>query len=450
MPEGGALPQSIEAERAVLGGLMLAPEQCLVIAESLKPEDFHRDDHKALFGLMVDMARSNKPTEMVAVIDQVRAANLVTEVGGLGYVAGLSDNVPSTQNLEYFAKVVEQRAIARRLIEGVQEIESQARTGGAELDELLDFAERTVFDVTQKSVKQDWEQLSSVVDGAFMKIQERSEAGPGEVTGVPTGFVDLDRLLAGLHPSDLLVLAARPGMGKTALALNVALNAAHHGCGVGVFSLEMSREQLATRLLCAQGRVNATNVRTGKLNKDRDWPRLVESAEALSTLDLFIDDTPGLTVTQIRSKARRLKSKCPELGLIVVDYIGLMGTIDPRASRERQVAISSMGLKNLAKELDVTVLALSQLNRGVEMRDNKRPRLSDLRESGAIEQDADVIMFIYRDEYYNPDSSPEPGVAELIVGKQRSGRIGNIKLAFQGEYLRFENLARDMGQGGYV
>jgi len=450
MPEGGALPQSLEAERAVLGGLMLAPDQCLVIAESLNAEDFHREAHGKLFGLMVGMAEANKPTEMVAVIEQVIATNAADEVGGLAYVQGLSDNVPSTQNLDYFAKIVEQRAIARRLIQGVQEIESQARTGGSELDDLLDFAERTVFDVTQQGAKQDWEQLSSVVDSAFMKIQERSEAGPGEVTGVPTGFVDLDRLLAGLHTSDLLVLAARPAMGKTALGLNVALNAAHHGCGVGVFSLEMSREQLATRLLCAQGRVNAGAVRTGNLNKDRDWPRLVESAEVLCNLPLFIDDTPGLTITQIRSKARRLKSACPELGLIVVDYIGLMGTNDPRASRERQVALSSMGLKNLAKELDITVLALSQLNRGVEMRDNKRPRLSDLRESGAIEQDADVIMFIYRDEYYNPDSSPEPGVAEVIIGKQRSGRTGTVKLAFQGEYLRFENLARDMGQGGYV
>lgn len=450
MGEGGALPQSLEAERAVLGGLMLDPEQCLVIAETLKPDDFYREAHAKLFGLMVGMAEASKPTELVAVVEHINAANVAADVGGLAYVTGLSDNVPSTQNLEYFATIVEQRAIARRLIEGVQQIEGQARAGAAELDELLDFAEKTVFDVTQQGAKQDWEQLSTVVDSAFMKIQERSEAGPGEVTGTPTGFVDLDKLLAGLHPTDLLVLAARPAMGKTAFGLNVALNAAHAGAGVGVFSLEMSREQLATRLMCAQGRVNAGAVRTGNLNKDRDWPRLVEAADVLHNLPLYIDDTPGLTITQIRSKARRLKQKCPDLGLIVVDYIGLMGTNDPRASRERQVALSSMGLKNLAKELNITVLALSQLNRGVEMRDNKRPRLSDLRESGAIEQDADVIMFIYRDDYYNPDSSPEPGTAEIIIGKQRSGRTGTVKLAFQGEYLRFENLAREMGHGGYV
>ncbi len=450
MSEGGALPQSVESERAVLGGLMLDPSQCLVIAETLKPEDFYREDHAKLYALMVGMAESNKPTEMVAVIDQVVATNCVAEVGGLDYVSKLSDNVPSTQNLEYFANIIEQRAIARRLIQGVQDIESQARGGSADLDSLLDFAEKTVFDVTQQGAKQDWEQLSSVVDTTFMKIQARAEAGPGEVTGVSTGFIDLDKILAGLHKTDLMVLAARPAMGKTALALNIALNAAHQGCGVGIFSLEMGREQLATRLLCAQGRVDAGNVRTGRLNQDRDLPRLVEASEVLSNLALFMDDTPGLTITQIRSKARRLKSKCPELGLIVVDYIGLMGTNDPRASRERQVAISSMGLKNLAKELDVTVLALSQLNRGVEMRDNKRPKLSDLRESGAIEQDADVIMFIYRDDYYNKDSSPEPGVAEVLIGKQRAGQTGTVKLAFQGNYLRFENLARDIGHGGYV
>ncbi len=448
MAEGGALPQSVEAERAVLGGLMLDPEQCLVIAETLKPEHFHRESHARLFEIMVGMAEANRPTELLAVVEQVVSAGRVSDVGGLAYVQGLSDNVPSTQNLDYYAGIVSKHALARRLIEGVQGIEEQARTGGQELDDLLDYAEKTVFEVTQQGAKQDWERLSQIVDSAFMNIQERSQ-NSGEITGIPTGFLDLDRLLAGLHPTDLVVLAARPAMGKTALALNIALNAAHHGAGVGVFSLEMSRAQLATRLLCAQGRVNAGNVRTGYLSKERDWPRLTEAAEVLYNLPMFIDDTPGLSITQIRSKARRLKQRCPELGLIVVDYIGLLAG-DPKLGRERQVALCSMGLKNLAKELEVCVLALSQLNRGVEMRDNKRPRLSDLRESGAIEQDADVIAFIYRDEYYNKDSSPEPGVAEVLVEKQRSGSTGTVKLAFQGEYVRFENLARDVGGGGYV
>ena len=450
MNEGGALPQSLEAERAVLGGLMLAPKECLVIAETLKPDDFYRESHAKLFALMVGMAEANQPVELLSVIERVASSGMAEDVGGLAYVQTLPNNIPSTQNLDYYATVVSKHAIARRLIEGVQEIEGQARGGQSELDDLLDFAEKTVFDVTQQGSSQDWEQLSQVVDRSFLEIEARSTNSPGEVTGTPTGFLDLDRLLAGLHKTDLLILAARPAMGKTALALNICLNAAHHGAGVGVFSLEMSREQLATRLLCAQGRVNAGAVRTGQLTKDRDWPRLTDAAEVLYNLPIHIDDTPGLTITQIRSKARRLKQRNPDLGLICVDYIGLMGTNDPKASRERQVALCSMGLKNLAKELDVCVLALSQLNRGVEMRDNKRPRLSDLRESGAIEQDADTIMFIYRDEYYNPESSAEPGVAEVIVGKQRSGRTGTVKLAFQGEYLRFENLARDVGAGGYV
>jgi replicative DNA helicase len=447
MADGGILPQSLEAERAVLGGLMLDPDQVLVIAEDLKSEDFYKEQHASLYQLMVGMAEAQNPTELVAVIEKVNATNRAGEMGGLTYVQQLADNVPNTQNIEYYADIVAKRAIARRLIKSVQEIEGQARSG-QELDELLDFAEKSVFEVTQQGSKRDWEQLSEIVDKAFMKIQAR-DGNSGDVTGIPTGFMDMDKILAGFHATDLVVLAARPAMGKTALALNLALNAAHSGAGVGVFSLEMSREQLATRLLCAQGRVSGSNVRKGMLSKERDWPRLTEAAEVLYRLPMYIDDTPGLTITQIRSKARRLKQKDPNLGMIIVDYIGLMAG-DSKLSRERQVAIASMGLKGLAKELDVCVMALSQLNRGVEMRDNKRPRLSDLRDSGAIEQDADVIMFIYRDDYYNKDSSPEPGVAEILVEKQRNGATGTVKLAFQGEYTRFENLARDMGHGSYV
>ena len=447
MADGGILPQSLEAERAVLGGLMLDPDQCLVIAEDLKSEDFYTEKHANLYQLMVGMAEAGVPTEMLAVIEKINSTNRAQEMGGLSYVQQLADNVPNTQNIEYYGDIVAKRAIARRLIQSVQEIEGQARSG-QELDELLDFAEKSVFEVTQQGSKRDWEQLSEIVDKAFMQIQARAEHS-GDVTGIPTGFIDLDKILAGFHATDLVVLAARPAMGKTALALNLGLNAAHSGAGVGIFSLEMSREQLATRLLCAQGRVSAGNVRKGFLSKEKDWPRLTEAAEVLYRLPMYIDDTPGLTITQIRSKARRLKQKDPNLGMIIIDYIGLMAG-DSKLSRERQVAIASMGLKGLAKELDVCVMALSQLNRGVEMRDNKRPRLSDLRDSGAIEQDADDIMFIYRDDYYNKDSSPEPGVAEVLVEKQRNGATGTVKLAFQGEYTRFENLARDMGHGSYV
>lgn len=443
-----ALPQSLEAERAVLGGLMLDPDQVLSIAERLSSDDFYREVHGQLFTVMVDMAKANEPTETAAVVEKVASKGLADTTGGLDYVQRLADNVPSTQNLDYYAEIVRDRAVSRRLIISVEEIAGRARSGELDLEELLDFAESSVFAITQESAALDWEQLSEVVDRAFLDIQSRAERG-SEVTGVPTGFTDLDRLLAGLHPTDLVILAARPAMGKTALALNIATNAAMSGKGVGIFSLEMSRAQLAVRMLCAHARVDAHKVRTGFISRDRDLPRLTEASESLYRLPIYIDDTPALTVTQIRSKARRLKALHPNLGVIIVDYIGLMSG-DNRVSRERQVAMASQGLKTLAKELNLCVLALSQLNRGVEMRDNKRPRLSDLRESGSIEQDADVIMFIYRDDYYNKEQSTEPGVAEVLVEKQRHGATGRVKLAFQGVYTRFENLAQDTGSGSYV
>ena len=279
---------------------------------------------------------------------------------------------------------------------------------------------------------------------AVAKAWEEAGGASRGVTGVSTGFMDLDGRLAGFHPTDMVVLAARPAMGKTALALNLAHNAAMQGAGVGVFSLEMSKGQLATRMLTSVARVDATRVRTGELSRDNDWPRLQAASEELYHLPLHIDDTPGLTVNQIRSKCRRLKSMQPGLKLIVVDYIGLMQG-DVRVSRQEQISAASRGLKQIAKELDVTVLAISQLNRGVEQRPNKRPVLSDLRESGAIEQDADVIMFIYRDEYYNPDTTAEPGVAEVIVAKQRNGPTGTVRLAFQGQFTLFSNLAQETG-----
>jgi replicative DNA helicase len=427
---------------------MLDSEQVLTIAESLTAEDFFRESHQHLFSVIVKMAEEGEPVETVAVCEKVVAGGTADKAGGLDYVQRLADDVPSTQNLDYYAEIVRQRSVQRRLIFSASEIADQARGGDRSLTELLDFAESSVFAVTQESAGADWEQLSKVVDRAFMDIQARAEQG-SDVTGVPTGFVDLDRKLAGLHSSDLVILAARPSMGKTALALNIATNAAMSGAGVGIFSLEMSRAQLATRMLCAQARVDAQKVRTGFLSREHDWPRLTEAAEVLYSLPLHIDDSPALNITQVRSKARRLKSLNPGLKVIILDYIGLL-VGDNRISRERQVAEASQGLKALAKELDVCVVALSQLNRGVEARDNKRPRLSDLRESGSIEQDADVIMFIYRDDYYNKENSPEPGVAEVLIEKQRNGATGRVKLAFQGIYTRFENLAQDPGGGGYV
>ncbi len=444
MEEGRALPQSLEAERAVLGGLMLDPERVISMAELITPDDFYREAHKKLFRLMLDMAERGEPTEMVAVVERIVSAGKADEFGGLAYVSSLPDSVPSTENIEYYASVVRDRSLRRRLIVGAQEIANRVYTGEDELPELLDFAESTVFQVTQERTNQDWWSLGSVVDVEYTRIKKLADQR-GEVTGTTTGYRDLDKMLAGMQRSDLIILAARPAMGKTALALNICQNAAHHGHAVGVFSLEMSRGQLATRLLCAEARVSMSKVRVGMLSRDQDWPRLNEAHESLSRLQIFIDDTPGLTATQVRSKARRLKAENPNLAVIVVDYIGLMGG-DSKLSREQQVSASSRGLKALAKELDITVIGLSQLNRGVEQRTDKRPLLSDLRESGAIEQDADIIMFIYRDEYYNKES-PDKNIAEVIVAKQRNGPTGTARLFFEGEFTRFENL--DETHGGY-
>ncbi len=441
------LPQSMEAERAVLGGIMLDGSQALAIAELIEPADFYSDRHRSLYQLLLAMAQADQPTELLAVVDRLVASGTAEEVGGISYVSALVDQVPSVESLEYYARVVRQRAVSRRLIQASREIADRAIGGSDELAELLDFAESSIFQVTQQRAAQDWHALSEVVDHEFVRIEALSKAfveagGHRTLTGVTTGFIDLDRKLSGFQATDMVVLAARPAMGKTALALNFARAAAMSGAGVGIFSLEMSKGQLATRLLTSAARVDAGRIRTGDLGRDTDWPRLRDAAEELYQLPLHIDDSPGLTITQVRSKCRRLKSRHPEIRLFILDYIGLMSG-DPKVSRQEQISTASRGIKLIAKELDVTFLCLSQLNRGVEARPNKRPVLSDLRESGAIEQDADIIMFIYRDEYYNPETTAEPGVAEVIIAKQRNGPIGTVKLSWQGEHSLFGNLAHE-------
>jgi replicative DNA helicase len=442
-----ALPHSIEAERAVLGGLMLDSVTASEISEMLEEGDFYREAHGKLFTLLVEMSERNEPTEMVAVVEKIAGSGRADEMGGLAYVSALPDNVPSTENLEYYARLVRQRSVVRKLLAGLTEVAERARGGKDELPELLDFAEETIFKVTQDKSSADWQPLNKIVDQEFLRIQQLSERS-GEVTGYSTGFFDMDKMLAGLQNTDLVILAARPAMGKTALALNLGLNVARKNVGVGVFSLEMSAGQLATRLLCIEGRVDAGKIRTGYLSREHDWPNLTAAAESLYKMPIFLDDTPGINITQVRSKARRLKAQCPDLGLLIVDYIGLMSG-DGRVSRQEQIAQSSRGLKGLAKELNVCVLALSQLNRAVEQRNPKVPQISDLRESGAIEQDADIIMFIYRDDYYHKESARQ-GEADVIIAKQRNGPTGTAVLHFEGKFTRFDNLARNVGGEQYV
>ena len=443
-----ALPHSIEAERAVLGSVLLDPKLLDPVTEVVDPDMFYRDAHRKLFRLLLEMSEQGQTPDPLTVIDRVLASGDEQGFGGAAYISSLPEQVPSTQNVEVYAQLVREKAVRRRLLEVAQEIGEAVRSE-SDLEQLLDSAETSVFEVSQKRGTKDWHALPLLVGEEWKRIQRLAEH-KGSVTGITTGFVDLDEKLSGFQRSDLIILAARPAMGKTALALNLARHAAMEGkVTVGVFSLEMPRGQLATRMLCAEKEIEASRVRSGHLRRDVEWPKLADAVEALHQAPIHIDDTPGLTVTQLRSKARRLKSEYKDLGLIVVDYLQLMqGAGGPRESREQAISGISRGLKGLAKELNISVLALAQLNRGVELRPDKRPMMADLRESGAIEQDADLVLFIYRDEYYKKEESEKKGVAEVIIGKNRHGPTGSVELAFKGEFLRFDNL--DLRHEGYV
>ncbi len=443
-----ALPHSIEAERAVLGSILLDPKLLDPVTEIVDPDMFYRDAHRKLFRLLLDMSEQGKTPDPLTVIDSIVASGDEQGFGGAAYVSSLPEQVPSTQNVEVYAQLIREKAVRRRLLEVAQQITESVRSE-SDLEQLLDGAETSVFGVSQQRGSKDWHALPMLVGQEWKRIQRLAEHS-GSVTGITTGFVDLDERLSGFQRSDLIILAARPAMGKTALALNFARHAAMEGrVSVGVFSLEMPRGQLATRMLCAEKSIDASRVRSGRLRRDVEWPALADAVESLHQAPIHIDDTPGLTVTQLRSKARRLKAEYKDLGLIVIDYLQLMqGGGGPRESREQAVSNISRGLKALAKELDIAVISLAQLNRGVELRPDKRPMMADLRESGAIEQDADLVLFIYRDEYYKKEESEKKGIAEIVIGKNRHGPTGSVELAFQGQYLRFDNL--DPRYEGYI
>ena len=440
--------QGWEVERALLGGLMLDPTQLGEVTERISADAFSRPPHANLFSLLAAIQEFGQRGDIVSVMDEIGRRN-ADDYDGLAYVAALPNSCPSVENLVVYADRIREASVRRRLVEAGARIVEIVKKEPKDIDSLIDEAEATLFAVTQGSGRTDWHELSVVVDEQFAVIQERG-AAQGEVIGAPSGFYDLDRMLSGFQPGQLIILAARPAMGKTAFALNIALTAAAHG-PVGIFSLEMSRQELASRMLCARGEVDATRVRTGMLDKS-DWEKLTQAVEDLHALPIEIDDTPGLTISQLRSKARRLMSKRRKLSLLVVDYLQLMqGSGGAKESRENVISNISRGLKILAKELGVPILALSQLNRALEGRTDKRPLPSDLRESGAIEQDADIIMFIYRDDYYNKDDSPDKGLAEIIVAKQRAGPTGTVKLVFDGKYTLFRNYADPTSTpGGYV
>ncbi len=436
-------PQSIEAEQAVLGGLMLAPESLDRVGDFITEEDFYRRDHRLIYRAIRDLSEKNRPFDAVTLGEWFETHALSEQIGGAAYLVELVSTTPSAANIRSYAEIVREKAVLRQLIEAGTEIVNDGfQPDGRDSQQVLSEAEQRVFRIAEqgRQGRKDFVALRDAMREAFQILQERYE-NQGTVTGLPTGFVDFDELTAGLQPSDLIILAARPAMGKTTLALNIAEYAAiKTKKAVAVYSMEMSSSQLAFRLMSSIGRINAQRLRTGQL-EDEDWSRVNMAIKMLSELKIFIDDTPALSPDVLRSKARRIKRE-HDLGLIVIDYLQLMQVPGTGENRATEISEISRSLKALAKELNVPVIALSQLNRSLESRTDKRPVMADLRESGAIEQDADIIVFIYRDEYYHKDST-DKGLAEVIIGKQRNGPTGTVKLKFFGEYTRFDNLARD-------
>ncbi len=444
-------PHSIEAESSVLGGLLLDNAAWDRIADLLAAGDFYRYEHRIIFEAIHGLIEGNRPADVITVFEALQNLGKADEVGGLSYLNSLAQYVPSAGNIRRYAEIVRERGILRRLVAASDEISTAAfNPQGKAVDQILDEAEQKIFNIGEEGsrMKEGFQGMESLVVDLMDRVQEMAD-NPNDITGVPTGFYDLDRMTSGLQAGDLIILAARPSMGKTSLAINIAEHVAlNEELPVAVFSMEMGAAQLAVRIVGSIGRIDQGHLRTGKLT-DEEWPRLTEAIEKLRNISLHIDETPGLTVSQLRANARRLARQVGgKLGLIVIDYLQLMSVSGSMSDENRATAVGeiSRGLKMLAKELGCPVIALSQLSRGVEQRTDKRPMMSDLRESGAIEQDADVIMFIYRDDYYNKDSK-EPGVAEVIISKQRNGPTGTAKLAFLKPLTKFESLASGGGYG---
>ena len=437
-------PHSQEAESSVLGGLLLDNNSWDKVGDLLVEADFYRYEHRLVFASITSLVNTNRPADVITVFEQMQSQGKAEEIGGLGYLNSLAQYVPSSANIRRYAEIVRERSILRKLVSVSDEIATSAlNTNGRPVTLILDEAEQKIFSIGEEGsrMRQGFQSMDKLVLQLLDRVEEMS-LNPNDITGVPTGFFDLDRMTSGMQAGDLIVLAARPSMGKTALAINIAEHVAlNEDLPVAVFSMEMGASQLAIRIVGSIGRIDQGRLRTGKLIDD-EWPRLNDAIEKLKAVSLSIDETPGLTTSELRASARRLARSCGKLGLVVVDYLQLMSGSSGGDGENRATELGeiSRGLKMLAKELQCPVIALSQLNRGVEQRTDKRPMMSDLRESGAIEQDADVIMFIYRDDYYNKDSK-DPGVAEIIIAKQRNGPTGTVKLTFLKPITKFESYA---------
>lgn len=435
-------PQSIEAEMSILGGILVDNEAINRALEIITPDDMYRETHRKIMRAMIELNTRNEPCDLITLTSILKKKGELEEVGGGAYLATLVDYVPMAANIVYYCKIVKEKGITRKLISAATEIVSQGFEDQVDVEELLDNAQKVIFEISENKLRPAFYPVGAILKDTIKNIEllyEKKE----HVTGVPTGFIDLDEMTAGFQGGDLIIVAGRPSMGKTAFALNIGQNAAIHAgkpYPVAIFSLEMSKESLVTRLLCSEARIDASRLRTGHLIES-DWEKLARGAGKLHEAKIFIDDTPAISVLEMRAKCRRMKAE-HDIGLIMVDYLQLMrGSSNPE-SRQQEISEISRSLKALAKELNVPVVALSQLNRGLESRTDKRPMMSDLRESGAIEQDADVIMFVYRAEVYDKENEELKGKAEIIIGKQRNGPIGIVDLAFRGEHTRFENLSK--------
>jgi replicative DNA helicase len=432
-------PQNLDAEQSTLGSMFLEKDAIYKGAELLRPEDFYREAHRVIFEVVVHLANKGEPVDLITVSEELKQRGMLDKIGGVAYLTQLANFVPTAANIEHYANIVAEKSLLRSIITVATNIVKMGYEGSEEVDVILDRAEKDIFEISQKRNIKGFVSLRSILVETFERIEKLYES-KGGVTGLPTGYPDFDRMTAGLQPSDLIILAARPSMGKTTFALNLGSHAAVElKIPAIIFSLEMSKEQLALKLLCSEAGVDNQRIRTGTL-RDDDWPKLSHALGRLSEAMLFIDDTPGISALEIRAKTRRIKAE-HGLGLVIIDYLQLMQSRSRSENRQQEVSDISRSLKALARELDVPVIALSQLSRAVEQRADKRPALADLRESGSLEQDADIVGFLYREDYYNPETDRK-NITELIIAKQRNGPVGSVDFYFQKEFSKFQSIAR--------
>ena len=440
MELGKVPPHDVEAEQAVIGSMLTDKDSVISAVETLKDEDFYREDNKVIYGAIMNLYNRGEPVDIITLKDELVSLGKFEAVGGLEYLAELPEKVPTTANVDKYIKIVEEKSMLRTLIKTANELIVLGYDQTQDVEDIMDVAEKKIFNVMQRKNQKGYSSMKDILVESFTQLEELYNRKQ-HITGVPTGFADLDYKTAGLHNSDLILVAARPAMGKSAFALNIASYAAvKANVPVAIFSLEMSKEQMGNRILCSEAMVDSNKVRTGKI-EDEDWAKLAMASGELSESQIFIDDTPGISIMEIRAKCRKMKLE-KNIGLVVIDYLQLVqGSSKKGGSREQEISEISRSLKILAKEINVPVIALSQLSRAPEQRPDHRPMLSDLRESGAIEQDADIVMFLYRDDYYNEDSEKK-NIAEVIIAKHRAGSTGTVELLWLGNYTKFANIEK--------